>query len=80
MSLNYSIDHPFIRKFPELNQVLGVTTFSSLLRITGKSEMPGVHNAYPETFEGLGPSTPIRESAFSGPASRLDEVLNLFVQ
>ena len=51
-------------------------------------EMPGVRyrilevvrNTYPETFEGLGPSMPVQESAFSGPTSRLDEVLNLFVQ
>ena len=64
------------------------TTFSSLLRITAKYEMPTVRSqmlevvrdAYPETFEGLGPSKPLGESVFSGPAPHPNEVLNLFVQ
>ena len=64
------------------------STFSSLLRITTKYEMPIVrselldfiHDAYPETFEGLSPSKPLGESVFSGPTPHLNEVLNLFVQ
>lgn len=64
------------------------TTFSSLFRITTKYEMPGfrsrildvVHDAYPETFEGLVPSKQIGESVFSGPAPHPNEVLNLFIQ
>ena len=63
-------------------------TFSSLLRITGKYEMPTVRSqllevvrdAYPETFEGLGSSKPIGENVFSGPTPHPNEVLNLFVQ
>jgi len=64
------------------------TTFSSLLRITAKYEMPTVRSqilevvrdAYPETFEGLGPSKPLGENVFSGPTPHPNEVLNLFVQ
>ena len=64
------------------------TTFSSLLRITAKYEMPTVRSqilevirdAYPETFEGLVPSKPLGESVFSGPTPHPNEVLNLFVQ
>jgi len=64
------------------------STFSSLLRITAKYEMPAirsqmvdvVRDAYPETFEGLGPSKPLGESVFSGPTPHPNEVLNLFVQ
>ena len=39
-----------------------------------------VRDAYPETFEGLGPSKPLGESIFSGPTPPPNEVLNLFVQ
>jgi len=64
------------------------TTFSSLLRITVKYEMPAVRSqvlevvrdAYPETFEGLKPSKPLGESVFSGPTPHPNQVLNLFVQ
>ena len=64
------------------------TTFSSLLRITGKYELPivrsqlleVVRDAYPETFEGLAPSKPLGENIFSGPTPHPNEVLNLFVQ
>jgi len=64
------------------------TTFSSLLRITAKYEMPAVrsqileviHDAYPENFEGLKPSKPLGESVFNGPTPHPNEVLNLFVQ
>ena len=64
------------------------TTFSSLLRITTKYEMPAVRaqilevirDAYPETFEGLKPSNPLGESVFSGRTPHPNEVLNLFVQ
>jgi len=62
--------------------------FSSLLRITAKYEMPSVRfqmlevvrNAYPETFEGLGPSKPLGEKVFSGVTPHPNEVLKLFVQ
>ena len=64
------------------------TTFSSLLRITAKYEMPAVRSqileavcdAYPVTFEGLGSSKPLGESTFSGRTPHPNEVLNLFVQ
>ena len=64
------------------------TTFSSLLRITTKYELPAVRSqllevicdAYPETFEGLTPSKPLGESVFSGPTPHPNEVLNLFIQ
>ena len=63
-------------------------TFSSLLRITMKYELPTVRSqllelvrdAYPETFEGLVPSKPLGENAFSGPSPHPNEVLSLFVQ
>ena len=64
------------------------STFSSLLRITAKYEMPAVRSqilevvrdAYPETFEGLSPSKPLGERVFSGRTPHPNEVLNLFVQ
>jgi len=64
------------------------TTFSSLLRITTKYEMPAirsqllevVRDAYPETFEGLSPSKPLGERVFTGRTPHPNEVLNLFVQ
>ena len=64
------------------------TIFSSLLWITVKYELPTVQSqllglirdAYPETFEGLVPSKPLGESAFSGPTPHLNEVLDLFLQ
>ena len=63
-------------------------TFSSLLRITTKYELPTVRSqllelvrdAYPETFEGLVPSKALGEDVFSGPTPHPNEVLNLFVQ
>jgi len=63
-------------------------TFSSLLRITAKYEMPAirsqllgvVRDAYPEAFEGLSPSKPLGERVFSGRTPHPNEVLNLFVQ
>jgi len=39
-----------------------------------------VHDAYPETFEGLSPFKPLGESIFSGPTPHPNEVLNLFIQ
>ena len=39
-----------------------------------------IREAYPETFEGLGPSKQIGENVFSGPTPHPNEVLNLFVQ
>ena len=64
------------------------STFSSLLRITAKYEMPAIRSqilevirdAYPETFEGLGPSKSLGERVFSGRTPHPNEVLNLFVQ
>jgi len=63
-------------------------TFSSLLRITAKYEMPTVRSqvlevvrdAYPKTFEGLAPSKPLGEDVFSGPTPHPNAVLNLFIQ
>ena len=80
-------DHP-VGRFPERNKIPHFTTFSSLLRITAKYEMPTVRpqvldivrDAYPDTFEGLDPSKPIGEGIFSGPTPHPNEVLNLFVQ
>ena len=37
-------------------------------------------DAYPEAFEGLGPSKPLGERVFSGPTPHPNEVLNLFDQ
>ena len=62
-------------------------TFSSLLRITTKYELPTVrsqllevvHGAYPDSFEALTPSKPFGESIFSGPTPHPNAVLNLFV-
>ena len=39
-----------------------------------------VRDAYPETFEGLGPSKALGENVFSGRTPHPNEVLNLFVQ
>ena len=78
----------YVYRFLERNKVPDFTTFSSLLRITAKYEMPSirsqmlnvVRDAYPETFEGLVPSKPLGESVFSGPTPHPNEVLNLFAQ
>ena len=86
--LGYSTDYLSIYRFPERNKVPDFATFSSLLRITAKYEMPtvrsqlldAVRDAYPGTFEGLAPSKPLGESVFSGPTPHPNEVLNLFVQ
>lgn len=86
--LYFSTDRMPIYRFPERDRVPDFTTFSSLLRITTKYEMPAVRSqilrvvrdAYPETFEGLAPSKPLGESVFSGSTPHPNEVLNLFVQ
>ena len=39
-----------------------------------------IRDAYPETFEGLGPSKPLGEKVFSGVTPHPNEVLKLFVQ
>ena len=88
MLLGCSADYVYTHRFPERNKVPDFTTFSSLLRITTKYEMPSirsqllevVRDAYPETFEGLAPSKPLGESVFSGPTPHPNEVLDLFVQ
>ena len=88
MPLDCRTDHSSTDRFPEPNKVPDFTTFSSLLRITVKYELPTVRSqlvgvvrdAYPETFEELGPSKQIGEGVFSGPTPHPNEVLNLFVQ
>jgi hypothetical protein len=75
-------------RFPERNKVPDFTTFSSLLRVSINYEMPNIqaqlleiiHDAYPESFEGLEPSKTLGESVFSGPKPHPNAVLNLFVQ
>ena len=75
-------------RFPEKNKVPDFATFSSLLRITTKYELPTIRSqllevirdAYPETFEGLTPSKPLGENVFSEMTPHPNEVLNLFVQ
>ena len=77
-----------VYSFPERNKVPDFSTFSSLLRIAAKYELPAVRlqlldivgDAYPETFGGLNPSKPLGESVFTGPTPHPNEVLNLFVQ
>jgi hypothetical protein len=84
--VNYFVNS--LCRFPEKNKVPDFATFSSLLRITTKYEMPTVrsqllevvHDAYPETFEGLTSSKPLGERVFSGPTPHQNAVLNLFVQ
>ena len=88
MPLGHPTDYLSVYRFPERNKVPDFTTFSSLLRITVKYDMPAirspilevVRDAYPETFEGLEPSKPLGESVFGGPTPHPNEVLNLFVQ
>jgi hypothetical protein len=75
-------------RFPEKNKTPDFATFSCLLRITAKYEMPAVRsrllkvvrNAYPESFEELTPSKPLGESVFSGPTPHPNTALNLFIQ
>ena len=77
-----------VYRFLERSKVPDFATFSSLLRITAKYEMPAVRSyilkavrdAYPETFEGLDPSKALGERVFSGPTPHPSAVLNLFVQ
>jgi hypothetical protein len=84
--MNYFVDSPC--RFPEKNKTPDFATFSSLLRITTKYEMPAVRSqllevvrdAYPETFEGLTSSKPLGERVFSGSTPHPNTVLNLFVQ
>ena len=86
--LNCPTDRLPVHRFPERNRVSDFATFSSLLRVTTKYEMPTVRSqvlevvrdAYPEAFEGLGSSKPLGETTFSGPTPHPNEVLNLFVQ
>ena len=64
------------------------TTFSSLLRVTTKYELPTlrsqlveiIRDAYPETFEGLVPSKVLGERVFSASTPHPNAVVNLFVQ
>ena len=74
-----------INRFPERNKTLDFTTFSSLLRISTKYEMPAVRShlldvvrdAYPERFEGVTPTRSLGETAFNGPTPHPNEVLKL---
>jgi hypothetical protein len=78
----------FISRFPERSKVPDFKTFSSLLRMTAKYEMPTVRSqlleivrdAYPESFGALVPTKPLGEAVFPGPNPHPNEVLNLFVQ
>jgi len=87
MPMNYSVDY-LVYSFPERNKVPDFATFSSLLRITAKYELPivrsqlleVVRDAYPETFEGLTPFNTLGEGIFSGSIPHPNAVLNLFVQ
>ena len=75
-------------RFPERSQVPDFCTFSSLLKVSTKYEMPNlraqmleiIRDAYPENFEGLDPSKTVGENAFSGSKPHPNAVLNLFVQ
>ena len=86
--LDRPTDYLSIYRFPDRDNVPDFVTFSSLLRVTAKYEMPAirsqllrvVRDAYPETFEALSPSKPLGESVFGGPTPHPNEVLNLFVQ
>jgi len=88
MLLDRPTDCLSIRRFPERNKVPDFSTFSSLLRITAKYEMPtirsqmleAVRDAYPETFGGLSPSKSLGERVFGGRNPHPNEVLNLFIQ
>jgi len=81
-------DNLSICRFPERNKVPDFNTFSSLLRVTAKYELPtvrsqlleAIHDAYPENFEGLTPSKSLGEGIFSGPSPHPNAVLDLFVQ
>jgi len=78
----------FVYRFPEWNEAPDFSTFSSLLRITAKYQMPTVRSrilkvirgAYPVTFEGLDPSKALGENVFNRPVPHPNAVLNLFVQ
>ena len=67
--LDRSADCRGFCRFPEKNRVPDFATFSSLLRITAKYELPAVRSqlleavrdGYPQTFEGLVPSKPLGE-------------------
>jgi hypothetical protein len=86
--IGYSLIHDYMFRFPERNKVPDFTTFSSLLRVSTDYEMPNIraqllesiYDAYPESFEGLGPSVTLGESVFVGPEPHPNAVLNLFVQ
>ena len=74
--------------FPEKSKVPDFSTFSSLLKVSTKYEMPNlraqmletIRDAYPENFEGLDPSKSLGENAFSGSKPHPNAVLNLLVQ
>ena len=77
-----------ICRFPERGKVPDFKTFSSLLRMTAKYEMPTVrfqlleiiHGAYPVIFGALTPTKLLGEAIFPGPNPHPNEVLGLFVQ
>ena len=77
-----------IYRFPERSKVPDFKTFSSLLRMTAKYEIPTVRSqlleiirdAYPATFGALTPTKPLGEAVFPGPNPHPNEVLGLFIQ
>jgi len=78
----------YLPGFPERNVIPDFSTFSSLLRVSAKYEMPNlrtqiletIHEAYPDNFEGLDPSKTLGENVFSGSKPHPNAVLNLFIQ
>ncbi|KAF9646047.1 hypothetical protein BDM02DRAFT_3119262 [Thelephora ganbajun] len=74
----------YIPGFLERNKVPDFVTFSSLLRITAKYEMPVVRSRLlgivRDAYENFEDCDPLGESVFSGPTPHPNEVLNLFVQ
>jgi hypothetical protein len=81
-------NNSFFLRFPEKTKVPEFSTFSSLLKVSTKYEMPNlrtqiletIRDAYPENFQRLDPSKTLGENVFSGPKPHPNAVLNLFVQ
>ena len=75
-------------RFQNRTKTPDFSTFSSLLRVSSEYEMLSlrarlletIRDAYPETFEGLGPSKVLGEHVFDGPKPHPNAVLNLFIQ
>ena len=75
-------------RFQDRSKVADFSTFSSLLRVATNYKMPNlrtrlletIRDAYPENFEGLGPSRTLGENVFETPKPHPNAVLNLFIQ